>query len=1527
MLARGSGDSCNGADTAQQKWQNTLSRLTYVSPDGTETEFRDLNSFGQEEPTNGSGYNRGTAFAAFDSSSSTVTTTSAITDPSAGCQAPKTATPGTMVLRDGTTYTFDTAAADVGYLTQIEDRNGNLLTINRSQTPNQITVADAFDRTTTITKGTGSNPDTITYPGEGGTLRTVKVFYANLDAVLDTGQAISTTHTIFSNIPLCSPGAQDCAVDQTYDPSGFVSQIELPNGQSYTFKYNNTGDVTTLILPTGGMYRYTYIAPNSGIFAAQTGNAFAYTITRPLVQKSFFTSSTATTPVETINYTQNNFSSGTITYEDGSKEVHYGTVESAPTINGVQYMPWVNGLETEVDYYDTDGATILKKVATPFAQRPCAAPEICWFNVATTTSPSHDPRISSQVTTQNAQVAEQDYQYDNFNNRTQVVEYDFGNGSKGSLIRTTNSVFEQIGNISSLPQSVQVLVSGTGTNLLTCGNSQLAASTQYSYDQTAPQSYSSITAHDSSVGNHGNATTISQCLYDTIHNPSGQTLSTTVSYDIAGNVVKVVDPNPRNVETNYSYSDSLNTFALPTTITHYPLLGSTSPAFADTYAYDYNIGKLLSHTDVDDNQTKYGYSSADGLDRLAKITRPDTSTTVFMYNDTPGSLSLTTAEDQKTAGDGVVRNEVDYDGLGRRQDTKQFEASGTSYYIETDTLYDNRGRVSQVSNPYRPGTTPVYTTSGYDGISRVKTVTYPDGSVASNSYYGNQVLAKDAASVNRVTTTDAAGRVLTVLENCNTSWNGGSCPSSSQSQYTTSHVYNALDDLTSVSQSGLSRTFVYDSLKRLVKATNPENGAITYTYDNSGNLISKVDALSKTTTLGTYDGLNRNSSKTYTDGTAAVSYCYDGYTAELVGTGVACSGASSGDTLAKGHMTYAGNSSSNTQWTAFSSRGLVTATQQNTQVQGTNANYAFTYTYALNGKLKAMTYPSGRVVNTSYDPADRISLVNATTPDTVSYATLTTTPSQSIYAYAPHGAIQTLNLGNGIVENTTFNNRLQPTQITAGGLLTLGYGYNSGSNNGNVASATIARPSLSLSQSFTYDAVNRLWTATETGGSSDWSQTYGYDAFGNRAVTAGYIPNSGLTPTAVAQFTNNQWLGTGVSYDAAGNQRALPSRSFTYDAENRVITATEPNMAAISYVYDGEGKRVQKTVGTSLTTYVYDAFGNLAAEYATQATTNGLLYLTADALGSTRLATNSTGAAQECYDYFPFGEDIQQTIGGRGTCYPTGVYPSNPDIESMKFTAKERDAETGMDYFGARYFSGPQGRFTSADWSEKPQPVPSADFSDPQTLNLYAYVRNNPLSGADPTGHCGLDTCTSISEFLSSVPDRAKGGLKFEANAVLEMFRVAPKFQASNAEQADAMASGELIKPEFQQGLAMAFPGPKGEVGEALPNEALVVRGGLNKPENFVNGSGVTIDSNGNLQGVSVNSAPGKSVTELSQGVPNNKVGVTTVGDVRSAGGEVTPSGTEGNPNHCTMCGVRPQKASELMQVIPNPARKQEPQP
>ena len=98
------------------------------------------------------------------------------------------------------------------------------------------------------------------------------------------------------------------------------------------------------------------------------------------------------------------------------------------------------------------------------------------------------------------------------------------------------------------------------------------------------------------------------------------------------------------------------------------------------------------------------------------------------------------------------------------------------------------------------------------------------------------------------------------------------------------------------------------------------------------------------------------------------------------------------------------------------------------------------------------------------------------------------------------------------------------------------------------------------------------------------------------------------------------------------------------------------------------------------------------------------------------------GAIENESDYYPFG-------GER-------VVSQSVTDQNYKFTGKERDAESGLDYCGARYFSSITSRWLTPDWSATPTAVPYADFSDPQSLNQYGYVRNNPMSHADLDGHC-----------------------------------------------------------------------------------------------------------------------------------------------------------------------------------------------
>ncbi len=174
-------------------------------------------------------------------------------------------------------------------------------------------------------------------------------------------------------------------------------------------------------------------------------------------------------------------------------------------------------------------------------------------------------------------------------------------------------------------------------------------------------------------------------------------------------------------------------------------------------------------------------------------------------------------------------------------------------------------------------------------------------------------------------------------------------------------------------------------------------------------------------------------------------------------------------------------------------------------------------------------------------------------------------------------------------------------------------------------------------------------------------------------------------------------------------------------------------------MYDGYGQRVQRTSSSGTSTYIYDVFGSLAAEYDTQATPmTGTIYLTPDQLGSTRLVTSDTttlvnlaspgspGMALECRDYLPFGEQL--TVGRSQTCAA-----ADAGVRQL-YTGQERDSETNLDFLNARYLSSPQGRFTSPDPDNA-----GADLTNPQSWNMYSYAWNNPLAYVDPTGLCSQD--------------------------------------------------------------------------------------------------------------------------------------------------------------------------------------------
>jgi RHS repeat-associated protein len=135
----------------------------------------------------------------------------------------------------------------------------------------------------------------------------------------------------------------------------------------------------------------------------------------------------------------------------------------------------------------------------------------------------------------------------------------------------------------------------------------------------------------------------------------------------------------------------------------------------------------------------------------------------------------------------------------------------------------------------------------------------------------------------------------------------------------------------------------------------------------------------------------------------------------------------------------------------------------------------------------------------------------------------------------------------------------------------------------------------------------------------------------------------------------------------------------------------------------------------------------------------GTTYYLADQVGTTQMELSASGQPIWEGAFSPFGQEI---VNGGEQNDPGGVLPDGTD-NRYKFTGKERDSESGLDYFGARFYDASMGRFMSPDYNgDDPEPVPYADLANPQSLNLYSYVRNNPLAGIDPDGHDCLETGT-----------------------------------------------------------------------------------------------------------------------------------------------------------------------------------------
>lgn len=796
----------------------------------------------------------------------------------------------------------------------------------------------------------------------------------------------------------------------------------------------------------------------------------------------------------------------------------------------------------------------------------------------------------------------------------------------------------------------------------------------------------------------------------------------------------------------------------------------------------------------------------DALGRTTVVTKQDNSVVLTAYDGTSSNSggTCTTVTDES----GRIRKSCS-DALGRLVEVDEPGPGANGGTPGTGTItISGAGQSTTYTYTYQCGPYPSNTCTGTTTIWNGGTIYVTiNGFTASTGYGGT--IATSTIATNLAAALNASGSPVSAVANGSTiavtakaagsttnysisttaTWNTqyfsgpaftasagtmtGGTDGLGSSPLITLYNYDALNNLLSVQQEGGTtdtsqwriRTFTYDSLSRLLSANNPESGNVAYSYDANGNVATKTAPApnqtgpTSVTTTFLYDSLNRVTSKTYSDSTAPASYSYDvppswglNDVQNVVGRLVEAS-------------VHSGSINTSTV-NSYDAMGRIVRQWQQTPSQYPSGKFLYR-SYDLLGDLTSVVNAAGVTISYGYDPAAHLTSVTSSLVDQNHPSALWT--ANGAQGYYPNGALQKAAFGNGLTEAILIEPRLQPCRIDLNSSGTLQqscddtvpagtvqhyhyvYGAWGSSNNGDLTE-WIASGQQTFNRTYSYDSLNRLASMSAPGdGCSGLS--FVYDAWGNRTSQA----NAGGTcfTFSVSANVHNQFVG--YQYDSAGNLMNDGRHSYTYDAENRIIQVDAG--ATATYTYDALGNRIRKDSGGGWLEYYYGA-GGVDSEFTANGWNTGYVYrdgkflaqydsstthfIFSDQLGDTRLVTNLDGSVHDSMDYLPFGEQIS---GGTATTH--------------KFTGKERDAESGLDNFGARYYGSSFGRFMTPDWAARPTTVPYAVFGDPQSLNLYSYVRNDPVTRADADGH---DDCHHVGPIETCSPLEEKAAEKQKQN-------------------------------------------------------------------------------------------------------------------------------------------------------------------
>jgi RHS repeat-associated protein len=980
-----------------------------------------------------------------------------------------------------------------------------------------------------------------------------------------------TTGTTAFNVT--TVGSYQAHFAETTHTVDLLNQIVLPNGKSYMFYYDaRFFELTEIDLPQGGSMKYAWdsVQWTSGAMGSAK---------RVLVSRTVSDGNSAS--VWTYRWTPltGGYVAGAdvlVTNPTGNSVWHHHSAdlrtEAIKWYAGVPVFP--NGGSPN----DTPTGTVLMSQDITHAYFP--SPFYAGAD-SQGTIPYVGPPTSIITTMEDGSAKETDYTlvpasgpitYYNPNNPTEwsqsqpqtcmclnypqiqdAKNYDWGSNSHGPLLQetVTSYVSNQSyadANLIDLPSTVKVL-DGAGTTY---------AETDISYDET--EDVDGFTLSSGTVA--GEATTMKRAVSATSWAVSNTAFSS------QGQVIASIDGNGHAV--SVSSFDCSGLFASTKLY---------AGLFSETDVHDCSTGNVTRHTDANGNVTTMDY--VDPLGRLTKRSNPDGGSTITSYVDGPNA-SLTNTTAVSATVNSVVQFKLD--GLSRNIGLVTSTPIGS---IETETEYDTLGRLKFVSNPHLSNAGSIIGRSfDYDALGRPIRVTNPDASHSSTAYQGAIATVTNEAGNSWVYSYDALQRVQKVLE---------------PTQDFAAYFYTPTNLLTQVVQqsSGTgdqrTRQFSYDAAGRLVSSTNPESGSICYgftltfgaaghtptthcapQYDGNGNLLAKTDARGQQTTYA-YDALNRLTSRTRSDGSSD-SYYYDGQVgtwgaSPLVGANVIgrlSSTRSLNPDLAGASCQISGQRECDDEYYGYDAMGRMNHRSNSPPSEWGITYHNFDATYDLAGDMTGLSYPDGRQITQTFDLAGQLKSI--TDSNGTAYV--------SDISYLPSGTPSSISYGNGAVEYTSLNSRLQPceSKVTSAGSTVLDRLYFYGADNtigqqcvdvaGNVGNIRNIGDGLggSYNQNMGYDALNRLtsWVAPNMAGGYQ-SVYYHYDSFGN------LVQNSSAASLDLRGYygADNRLLSS--QFNCTG----LHGETGGYDSSGNILCSGSQSDNAMAYVWDPESRLSQ----------------------------------------------------------------------------------------------------------------------------------------------------------------------------------------------------------------------------------------------------------------------------------------------------------------------------------------------------------------